>query len=150
MKYSKSTVINKTLPETAELLINKDNNKHWQEGLLDITLLEGESNEVGARYQLTFQMGKREMKMLETITEKNFPHSITYEYKADAMWNKLKMELEAIDAFRTKVTSISEFKGQNFMMKAMLFLAPGMFKKQTQKYLVAFKDFAENGTSVSE
>jgi hypothetical protein len=35
-------------------------------------------------------------------------------------------------------------------MKLIGWLMPGAFKKQSQKYLNDFKDFAENGTSVAE
>jgi hypothetical protein len=36
------------------------------------------------------------------------------------------------------------------MMKAMGFLMPNAFKKQSMKYLTDFKNFAENGTSVAQ
>jgi len=46
--------------------------------------------------------------------------------------------------------SESEFEFAGFGMKLIGFLMPGAFKKQSLKYLTDFKDFAENGTSVSE
>jgi hypothetical protein len=62
----------------------------------------------------------------------------------------MKYSIEVIDVNSTKWRSESEFQFSNFMMKAMGFLMPGAFKKQSLKYINNFKAFAKNGTSVSE
>ena len=48
----------------------------------------------------------------------------------------------------TKWTSKSEFQASSFMLKAMMFLMPGAFKKQSLQYMNDFKNFAETGASV--
>ena len=51
---------------------------------------------------------------------------------------------------KTKWISKCEFIPTNFMMKMMTTLMPGVFKKQSKKYMDDFKNFAENETSVAD
>lgn len=48
-----------------------------------------------------------------------------------------------IDENNTKWISENEFKSDKFMMKLMMFLMPGMFKKQSYKFMESFKQFVE-------
>ena len=43
------------------------------EGLSKFELIEGNKGEVGSKYTIEFQMGKRTMTMVETILEANLP-----------------------------------------------------------------------------
>ena len=50
----------------------------------------------------------------------------------------------AIDDMSTRYDAeINYIKFNGFMVKAMVFLFPGMFKRQVQKWLNQFKSFAE-------
>ena len=49
---------------------------------------------------------------------------------------------------KTRWISESEFQFSSLGMKLMAFLMPGAFKKQSMKYAVDFKNFAEKGISV--
>ena len=54
-----------------------------------------------------------------------------------------------MDAQSTRVVNVQEFQMNSLMMKIFAFLMPGMFKKQSMKYLQALKSFVEDGTSVA-
>jgi hypothetical protein len=49
----------------------------------------------------------------------------------------------------TKWTSTNEFIPSSFILRMMTLLMPKTFKKQTKKYLQDFKNFAENGVTVT-
>ncbi|NET34087.1 MAG: SRPBCC family protein [Cyanothece sp. SIO1E1] len=142
MKYSVSVEIEKPLEEVVSLFDNRDNYKHWMEGLLNLILLEGESGQTGAKSEYTFKMGKGEMKMVETVTSNNLPDEYAVSYTAKGVSNTVVSRFSAISANRTKYTTENEFQFSGFM-KIIAFLMPGSFKKQSLKYLTDFKKFAE-------
>lgn len=150
MKYTSEIIINKPLAEVIDKLDNKDNIKHWQRGLINVEDLEGTPGQVGAKMKLSYQMGKRNMELVETIVKNNFPHEFDATYDAKGVHNIQKNKFEALDENTTKWISHSEFQFQSFGMKIFGFLMPGAFKKQSMKYLNDFKNFVESGTSVAE
>ena len=50
---------------------------------------------------------------------------------------------EALDDHRTRWRTVNEFRCSGLMMKFMMLVAPGMFKRQTQTFLNNFKGWAE-------
>ena len=87
-------------------------------------------------------MGKREIEMVETITKRNLPEEFTGTYEAKGVFNIAKNSFIPIDDNRTKYVTEQEFQFKGFM-KLMGAVMPGAFKKQTLKYMNAFKEFAE-------
>jgi len=87
--------------------------------------------------------------MIETILKRNFPHEFHATYDAKGVHNIQKNYFKAVNENTTKWISESEFEFSGFFMKLMGFLMPGMFKKQSVKYLKDFKAFAEEGTSLT-
>ncbi len=144
MKYTNEIAVDLPLKRTVELFDNPDNMKYWMPGLLSFETYEGKAGKPGAKSKLRFKMGKREMEMIETIEESNFPENFVGTYEAPGVWNRQVNRFEAIDENTTRYISESEFKFQTLSMKIFGWLMPGAFKKQSQKYLEHFKDFAEN------
>jgi hypothetical protein len=116
--------------------------KHWQSGFISSKHLNGEPGQVGAQSLLRHKMGKREIEMVETITKRNWPDEISVTYETKGVWNGMRNYFSVIDGNKTKWVSEVEFKFQGFM-KLIAFLMPGSFKKQSYKYMVDFKEFAE-------
>lgn len=150
MKYT--TEINIDLPraEVIEKLDNIDNIKHWQRGLISAEHLSGTPGEEGAKMALKYKMGKRNLELVETIIKRNFPDEFHAVYDTKGVHNIQKNTFTETSDGNTKWVSENEFRFSGFMMKIMGLLMPGAFKKQSLKYLQDFKNFAENGTSVSE
>ena len=149
MKYTVDIIIEKPREEVIKKMDNPDNMKHWQRGLVSTEHLSGTPGEVGAKMQLNYKMGKRDFTLVETITKRNFPDEFHGTYSAKGMYNIQENYFEDTPEGHTKWVSKSEFQPSGFMMRMMLLLMPGAFKKQSMKYMVDFKNFVENGASVA-
>ncbi|MGI9553254.1 MAG: SRPBCC family protein [Aurantibacter sp.] len=150
MKYTTEIVVDVPRKVFIEKMDNPENMKHWQQGLVGYKLLSDPADEEGAKMELNYKMGKREITMVETIIKLNFPHEFHATYDAKNVHNIQKNYFKDVDGRSTRWISEAEFQFSGFMMKAMGFLMPGAFKKQSLKYMQDFKAFAEDGTSVME
>lgn len=142
MKYTTEIEINKPVDKVIELFDNADNMGKWMEGLQSFEHLSGTPGQPGAKSRLKFKMGKREIEMIETVTVRNLPQEFSGTYEAKGVFNIVKNKFSALPDNRTKYVSEQEFQFKGFM-KMIAFLMPGAFKKQSMKYLTAFKNFAE-------
>ncbi|NND62788.1 MAG: SRPBCC family protein [Flavobacteriaceae bacterium] len=150
MKYTCEISIDLPREEVIRKLDNPDNMKHWQKGLVGYKFIKGTPGEEGAKMELEYLMGKRHLKMVETITKNNFPHEFHANYDAKGVHNIQRNYFHEVDMNKTKWVSESEFQFSGFGLKLMGWLMPGAFKKQSNKYLVDFKNFAEKGVSMAE
>lgn len=144
MKYTCEIKINRPIEKVIALFDNPDNLKKWMEGLEHFEHLSGEAGHPGAKSRLKFKMGKREMEMIETITVRNLPEEFSGTYEMNGVFNIVKNKFITVSENETKYVTEQEFRFQNTMMKLMGFLLPGMFKKQSMKYLESFKKFVES------
>lgn len=149
MKYTTEIIVDLPRDEFIKKLDNAENMKHWQRGLVDYELLSGTPGEEGARMNLKYKMGKREIEMVETIIKRNFPEEFHATYDAKGVHNIQKNYFKEENG-KTRWISESEFQFSSFGMKLMAFLMPGAFKKQSMKYATDFKNFAEKGISVQD
>ncbi len=143
MKYINETIINKPIDRVVELFDDPDNLAEWQPGFISMEHIEGEYGEPGSKYRMKYKMGKREIEMIETVLVRDLPKEFTGTYEAKNVWNKISNHFESIDENTTRYSSENEFKFSG-MMKLFAWLMPGAFKKQSQKYLDLFKEFAES------
>ncbi len=142
MKYSLTNTINKPLAEVAEKFGDPDGIKHWMEGLQKIERVSGTPGKTGAKSNFHFLHKNREMVISETILEENLPNQMKFSYDSAMGRNIVEICFESISDKEVKQTSNTtmELKGG---MKIMGFLFKGMFKKQSLKYMTAFKEYAE-------
>lgn len=143
MKYTTEIEINKPIDEVIVLFDNVDNMDKWMEGLQSFEPISGVPGEVGAKSRLVFKMGKREIEMIETITVRNLPDEFSGTYEAKGVFNIVKNKFVKVSDNTTKYIGEQEFQFKGFM-KIIAFLMPGAFKKQSMKYMVDFKNFAES------
>ena len=144
MKYQLEIDINLPREKMIELFDNPDNMKHWQPGFQSFEHLSGSPGEVGARYKIIYQMGRRTIEMVETITVRSLPEEFAGTYETRGVWNEVRNLFYEKDAFTTRWVTVNEFRVSGFAMKMMVFLMPGAFKKQSYKYMENFKAFAES------
>ena len=142
MKYTLSNTINKPLEEVIEKFKDTEGAKQWMEGLQKIEHISGTPGEVGAKSNFYFLHKKKEMKISETILEQNFPNQIKFAYQSPMGNNEVEMLFEKLSDNSVKQTNNSYFELKGYM-KVMGFLMKGMFKKQSLKYLTAFKNYVE-------
>lgn len=143
MKYTSEIEINQPIDKVIELFDNPDNMRKWMEGLQSFEHLSGKQGEVGAKSKLKFKMGKREIEMIETITVRNLPQEFSGTYEAKGVYNIVKNSFIKLSDSKTKYITENEFQFSGFM-KIIAFLMPSAFKKQSYKYLLDFKNFAES------
>lgn len=149
MLYTTEIIVKVPLDVFATKMNNIDNMKHWQSGLQSTEHISGHPGELGSKIKLTYKFDKRNMEIIETITKSDFPNEFHAIYTTKGMNNIQKNYFSETSDGYTKWTSKSEFTPLSFAMRIMLFLMPSAFKKQSLKYMKAFKNFAENGTSVA-
>jgi len=149
MKYACEIVIDKPVDEVISKLDSPKNFKHWQAGLVATEHLSGNPGELGAKMKLIYRFGKREMEMTETILKRDFPEEFHVSYTTNGMRNIQKNFFKTTKEGFTKWVTESEFQPTSFRMRALLFLMPNAFKKQSFKYMSDFKKFIETGKSVS-
>ena len=149
MKYTTKIKIDLPRETVIHKLDNADNMKHWQRGLKEYKMLSGTPGQEGAQMELHYQMGKREMVLVETILKREFPTEFHATYDTKGVHNIQRNFFNEIDSNTTEWVSESEFQFDSFFMKMMGFFMPGAFKKQSMKYAMDFKAFAESGTSVA-
>ena len=88
-------------------------------------------------------MGKRKVELIETITVRNLPDEFAGTYETKGMWNSVRNRFQIIDGNRTKWISEVEFRPSGLMMKSMMALMPGAFRKQSLTFMQNFKQWAE-------
>ncbi len=142
VKYTLEQVINQPRDKVVELIDNPDNLKEWQPGFVSLEHISGEPSQVGSKSKLTYDMGKRQVVMIETITKRDLPIRFDLTFEADNVNNIQSNRFEEIDENTTKWISENEFILSGYMKIFGLF-GKGMFKKQSQIYLDKFKEFAE-------
>ena len=140
MKYTVDVVIDLPRARVIELFDDPDNMPKWQPDLISF---EHQSGQPGAKSQLRYKMGKREIEMIETITSRNLPDEFSGTYEAQGVWNSVANHFKEEGPEKTRWIMESEFKCSGFM-RIIAFLFPGTFKKQSLKMMNLFKDFAES------
>lgn len=143
MRYTCETTIDLPRERVIELFDSTENMYKWQDGLVSFDAIEGAPGQVGAKSRLKYKMGKREIEMVETITERDFPERFSGTYEAKGVWNVVENTFTDQGEGRTGWRIDTEFRCSG-LMKVFAFLMPGAFKKQTAKMQSDFKAFAEN------
>lgn len=143
MEYTTKIEINLPVSKVVELFDNPENMSKWQPELINFEHQIGEPGKSGAKSLLNYKMGKRKVEMIETITLNNLPDEFSATYEAKGVFNEISNRFSNIDENKTKWISHNTFKFSGFMI-IMGALMPGVFKKQSMKYMEQFKEFAEN------
>jgi hypothetical protein len=125
-----------------ELFDNPDNLSKWQPGFISKELLSGEQGQEGAQSKLRYQVGKREIAMIETIIRRNLPHEFSGTYQTKGVCNEVRNFFYEVSPNRTRWVVDNEFRFSG-LMKIMALLMPAMFKNQSLRFMQRFKSFAE-------
>ena len=147
MKFNCSVTINAPLEKVLALFVDPENLKEWQDGFMGIEHLSGTPGAPGAQSRMTYLIGKREIDLIETIRVNNLPEEFTALYEAQTMVNTMTSRFVGLENGITRYDAFVEYTRFNgFMPKLMATLMPGVFRKQTLKWLLQFRDFAERVT----
>jgi hypothetical protein len=144
MKFTCSVEIDLPVEKVVELFDNTDNLIEWQDGFVSFESIRGTPGEQGSKAKMIYLIRNQEMEIVETIMVKNLPEEMAGLYEHKHMVNTMTTRFKEIAPNKTKYEAeieYTEFIG--FVPKLMAFFMPGLFKKQTQKWLNQFKTFAE-------
>lgn len=145
MKFTCSVEIDLPIEKVVVLFDNPKNLIEWQDGFVAIEPISGTPGEPGSKSKMIYMIGDREMEIIETIKVNNLPKEKTGIYEHVHMVNTMTTRFIELAPNKTKYEAEIEYTQFNgFVPKLMAFLMPGVFKKQTQKWLNQFKAFAEN------
>jgi hypothetical protein len=146
MKYTNEIEINLSREKVIALFDDPENLPKWMPNLVVFEHLSGEPGQVGAKSKFVVSHGKSECELIETITVRDLPDFFEGTYETNGMWNEVKNEFIEVGEDKTQWVAHSEFKSDKLMMKLMMFLMPGAFKKESLKFMNSFKTFAEEPT----
>ncbi|HLT33540.1 MAG TPA: SRPBCC family protein, partial [Aquaticitalea sp.] len=113
MKYTSDVIVDLSLDEFMQKFDNAENMKHWQKGLVSIEHISGVPGMVGAKMKLNYQMGKKKMALIETITHRNLPHEFHGTYSAEGITSLQENYFETLPNGKTKWTSVNDFMPLN-------------------------------------
>ena len=148
MKFECHVDINVPKNRVVEAFDSPENLKEWQDGFVSYEHKNGKPGTVGAQAIMIYKTGKREMVLTETILKNDLPDVFIGQYDFKEGSNTMANTFESINESKTRWTAVIEYtKMDSFMMKMMSKLMPGMFRKQTQKWLNQFKVFVEKNNN---
>lgn len=142
MKFTCSIDINLPINKVAFLFEDEDSAKHWQDNFESITLISGEKRIPGSKYRMLYG-GKRPFELIETLQIYEMPYRFKGLYEHEKMTNTMDNHFEVLSENTTRWTADIEYTILKGPIKLFAWLMPGMFKKQTQKWLDQFKQYAE-------
>ncbi len=144
MKYKCAIEIELPLTVVVNLWQDESLYNEWQEGFVKIERVKGAPGTVGAQAKIYLKHGKPSMELLVTIIVKNLPDERVALYEHKHMTNKLTSRFQSIGDKVTRYSTEVEYtKFNGLLPRIMAAIFPGMFKKQSQKWLDSFKNFVE-------
>lgn len=149
MQYTIEIEINLPRDQVVALFDSTENLFKWLEGLQSFEHISGEPGHPGAKSKIVMQSGKRTYEMIETVTVRNLPEEFSGTYDAKGVHNIVRNHLIDLGNGRTKWVTENEFLFKGIFMRIIGFLMKGAFVKQSRKYMLDFKAFAEEGRDVN-
>jgi len=148
MKYTCTVEIPLNQKECVDLWMDESKFHLWQDGFQHRKWIEGEPNANNSKSEILLAQGKNRMELEERIIDNSLPDYILGEYVHKHMTNTQKTSFQIISEDSTLIRSDVEYTAfRGFLPRLMAKLFPGMFKKQSQKWLDQFKLLAEKGIS---
>ena len=134
------TEIQRPLEAVIKLFANREHLPKWQPGLLSSEFMESKPY---LKYRLRFQLGRRKLAIMETITRNELPEHFDGYYELKGMRQEVHNSFTSSGLNRTRWTceTVYHFKG------IMALIAPFMkqnFRKQSLVLMNNFKGFAES------
>lgn len=142
MKYITTVEIDLPREKVTELFGDPNSLANWYPQLTNIERLSGTPGESGAKSNLSFKMGKKEIVLLETIIKNELPKTFLVAYDTNGVHNIIENFFEETGDSTTNWKAVNEFQFSG-IKKLMGWLMPGAFRKQTLKNMKLFKSYAQ-------
>ncbi len=144
MKFEGFVDINCPRERVVSLFMDPGNLSEFQDGFVKKVLLSGTAGEPGATSEMHYKYGNREMLLIETIVANHLPDSFEAHYHHKHMDNTMKCTFSEVGDGLTRYHYAFEYTRINWLMpKLISILFPSMYRKQGEKWMRQFKEFAE-------
>ena len=144
MKFKGSIDIDRPRNKVAELFADPINLKEYQDGFIKKELVSGKEGESGAVSKMYYKYGKRDMELMETITVNRLPDLFESSYHHKHMDNTMKCKFVALNDNQTRYEYEFEYTRVSWVLpKLIAILFPSVYRKQGEKWMKQFKEFAE-------
>ena len=147
LTYANEIVINRPLEQVASVFSDKEQIGDWQRGFVSLEETSGHPGANGSTSELLYLNRGKEMRMEEKITDNGLPHHFHGHYNMPGIRNVQRNFFEELTDGSTRWRSETEFQFDEWPMRIMGRLMPGMFRKTSQRFMDDFKDWIENGIS---
>lgn len=144
MRFTGSIDIDRPRDVVAALFADPANLVHVQEGFVRKDHVSGTPGQPGAVARLHYRFGGRDMELTERITSNRLPESFEAVYEHPHMDNTLRATFTDLGGGRTRYATEVEYTRIAWVVPRLLAaLFPGMFRSRGEKWMRAFKEFAE-------
>jgi hypothetical protein len=145
MKFNShlETEINRPLEVVIKLFANREHLPKWQPGLVSSEFMESKPY---LKYRLRFQLGRRKMAIMETITRNELPDHFDGSYELKGMRSDVQNSFMSSGLNRTRWVCDTEYHFKGIMALIAPFMKEN-FRKQSMILMSNFKGFAESQKS---
>lgn len=147
-----TTAVEIDLPRDRILEIFEDKSTYpmWMRGFEKFEHVSGEPGRKDAVSEITMRCGKKPMVMTETIIDRSLPDAFDANYEWGAGWNSYNNRFTELEGGRTRWECTCGYEFRKLFLKIIGAVAPGMFRKENQKFMNDFKAYCEHGTDVRD
>ena len=142
MKYSIELIINKSRGEVWKNFDSVENLYKWMPTLKEFKHESGDFGKPGAKSRLRYQEGKKNIEMIETITNRIEPEEFSGTYEMKGTKNLINNRFSDLGENKTKWKLESEFEfGGIYKLMSPFFKS--MIVKRTKSNMNRFKNLVE-------
>ena len=145
MKYSASVTVNLPRSQVIELFDDPDRLPSWQTDLLEFEPKAGIPGQQGARMQLTYRNGQREIVRVQTVIQRNFPYEFRERYDSSELTQQIHHRFSDLNGVQTRWEQDCEVRVQGWL-RWFSWLMIGAYQRQTLSTMKRFKHYAEAQT----
>jgi carbon monoxide dehydrogenase subunit G len=142
MKFRNEIVIDSDQASVWAAFDNPENMKAWQPTLESFTRKSGEVGKAGTVAELVYDENGREVKLIETITERREPHFMAGTYESDIGNALIVNHFEDVGNGRTRWVMYGNHSFKGFFRLLSIFFASSV-RKRNVDLMNNFKLFAE-------
>lgn len=144
MKYSCEIVVEASREKCVSLWFDEKRLSEWQDGFLYKNWINGKANEVHSKAYILFEQKGRKLELEELIIDNQLPTSFKGKYTHIHMINTQEVVFTQQGMNQTVIrTDVIYTQFNSLVPKLMARFLPGMFRKQSQKWLDQFKTMVE-------
>jgi len=125
MKLAHEVIVNKPLQTVWDYSNNPDNLNKWLNDFIRYEQITGDAKalKVGDKSHHTYQQGKSEFTMEETVTAYNPPHHIKLFMTSSYFDMEIVNDFEEIEPSKTRLKASADFVRVGLMMKIIFFFS---------------------------